>query len=150
VSLPDLQPHANASTCSMSFKRLLRLPRTTEPHPSAPALHPSACGLEAIAYLCRPLAANYPTAMLETALFVSYSTIPVLLYQQNTCFGCSVTLGIRLSFHVHDHSCTRATCTLHKPAAPFSLCIQLSAAVHGRLLTCRSRNAAPATASAAQ
>jgi hypothetical protein len=79
--------------------------------------------------------------------------IPQTLYystNKTPAWWCSVTLGIRLSFHVHDHWCTRATCTSHKPAAPFSLCISLPAAVRGRLLTCRSRNAAPAAASAAQ
>ena len=37
--------------------------------------------------------------------------------------GCRVTLGIRLSFHVHDRPRTRASCAPPTPAASFSLCI---------------------------
>jgi hypothetical protein len=38
--------------------------------------------------------------------------------------GCGVTLGIRLSFHVHDRPRTRASCAPPTHAASFSLCIE--------------------------
>jgi hypothetical protein len=158
-SAMTMEPGEHARSLAPCRRSCLQHTSATPPtsaanHP-APSFGPSLSSSTArstgsLVLVCRLFTSSCPTAMLETALFVSYSTIPVLLYQQDACLVVSVTLGIRLSFHVHDHRCARTTCTLHKPAAPFSLCISLPAAVRGRLLTCRSRNAAPAAASAAQ
>lgn len=100
--------------CSCSV-RLIRLPQTTNPHHSAPAFHPSAHGPGSIAFVCRSLTASRPTAMLETAFFVSHFTVPVLLYQQNTCLLVQCNVGhpalvsrARSQAHQGDLHITRA------------------------------------------
>ena len=73
---------------------------------------------------CRSLTASWSTSMLETALFRFLDWLsPYYSTNKTPTSVRSVTLGMRLSFHVHHHGCIRAACTLHGPAAPFSLCI---------------------------
>lgn len=86
------------------------------PQPSAHILDPSPSSAGR-SMRAAPLRCSKRPFLFLFLLYSYHST------NKTPAFGCSVTLGIRLSFHVHDHLCTRATCALHKPAEPFSLCI---------------------------
>ena len=153
---PNSQPHAAA--CSLPpTPASERLPQAALSSP-IPILQPASFSLLFLC-LCRlavrncrfllPLQSAPPRCLKRAFLFgislASYDSI-----NKTPAPGCSVTLGIGLSFHVRDRPCTRASCAPHTPAASFSLCIESPAGVRGPLLTCRSRNAAPTATSAAQ
>lgn len=113
-----------ASCASHVCSRLAQSP-VFSPHPSAPSYLPQ---------ITVPTSADRslrlgPTAMLETTLL-----FPILLFSYHStntrhAVARSVTLGIRLSFHVHDLVSTRLTCASTKPAVSFSPCISFPAAV---------------------
>lgn len=86
------------------------------PQPSAHTLDPSPSSADR-SLRAAPLRCSKRPFLFLLLLCPYHST------NKTPALWCSVTLGIRLSFHVHDHLCTRAACTLHKPAEPFSLCI---------------------------
>lgn len=86
------------------------------PQPSARSLDPSPSSADR-SLRAAPLRCSKRPFLFLFLLYPYHST------NKTPALGRSVTLGIRLSFHVHDHLCTRATCTLHKPAESFSLCI---------------------------
>lgn len=114
---------------------------------SLPMLLPAGCPQQSL--LPASTTCPAPPGCLKRAFSFLLSLASYDSVDKTPALGCGVTLGIRLSFHVHDRPRTRASCAPPTPAASFSLCIASPAGVLGPLLTCRSRNAATTTASAA-
>jgi hypothetical protein len=101
-SAMTMEPGEHARSLAPCRRSCLQHTSATPPtsaanHP-APSFSPSlssstARNAESIALVCRLLTSSCPTAMLETALFVSSSTVPVPLYQQDACLVVQCNVG---------------------------------------------------------
>jgi hypothetical protein len=125
------------------------VPQFSHPHPSAPILQPS------VSFPCPKLSLASTTchaAMLETGLFVSTLAGLVRLYWKDSCARVPCNVGHpALVSRARSPAYKGQLCTAHARGVILAVHrIACIAGLRGPLLTCRSRNAAPAATSAAQ